>query len=218
MSAAPHRRSRILIVDDHPILRAGVRQMLASEPDLDVCGEGDSVTSGKQLVTRTQPDLVILDLSLSEGTGLEFVRWLRDSWPMLPALVFSVHDEVLFAERVLRSGARGYVMKREAVSGLVAAIRQVLAGRIYVSEALAQAMLERLRQGAVPNNPLASLTDKELEVFDWIGRGLSTGAIADQLKVSIKTIETYRSHIRAKLNLKDANDLVRFATAWTERL
>jgi DNA-binding NarL/FixJ family response regulator len=144
---------------------------------------------------------------------------LRESAPTLPVLVLSMHDEALFAERVLRAGARGYIMKREAITGLVGAIRQVLSGRIYVSEDMAQSVLERLgHDGAAPDNPLAKLTDRELEVFDLIGRGLSTTAIAEQLTVSVKTIETYRSNIKTKLNLRDATDLIRFAATWTERL
>jgi DNA-binding NarL/FixJ family response regulator len=155
---------------------------------------------------------------LAEGTGLDLIRSLRESVPTLPVLVLSMHDEALFAERVLRAGARGYIMKREAITGLVGAIRQVLSGRIYVSEHMAQAVLERLGHVAASDNPLASLTDRELEVFDLIGRGLGTAAIAEQMDVSIKTIETYRSNIKTKLNLRDATDLIRFAATWTERV
>jgi DNA-binding NarL/FixJ family response regulator len=212
-------RSRILIVDDHPIVRLGIRQMLAEERDLDVCGEADSAEAARQLISSARPDLAIVDLSLAQGTGLDLIRSLRESLPTLPVLVLSMHDEALFAERVLRAGARGYIMKREAITGLVGAIRQVLSGRIYVSEGIAQVVLERLGHEAVPSaNPLAGLTDRELEVFDLIGRGQSTGAIAEQLGVSVKTIETYRSNIKTKLNLKDATDLIRFAATWTERL
>jgi DNA-binding NarL/FixJ family response regulator len=212
-------RSRILIVDDHPIVRLGIRQMLAAERDLDVCGEADSAEAARQLISSARPDLAIVDLSLAQGTGLDLIRSLRESLPTLPVLVLSMHDEALFAERALRAGARGYIMKREAVTGLVGAIRQVLSGRIYVSEGMAQVVLERLGHEAVPSeNPLASLTDRELEVFDLIGRGQSTVAIAERLGVSVKTIETYRSNIKTKLNLKDATDLIRFAATWTERL
>jgi DNA-binding NarL/FixJ family response regulator len=212
-------RIRILVVDDHPIVRLGIRQMLAAERDLEVCGEAESAGAAIQLATSAQPDLAIIDLSLSEGTGLDLIRTLRESAPTLPVLVLSMHDEALFAERVLRAGARGYIMKRQAITGLVGAIRQVLSGRIYVSEGMAQSVLERLGQdGATPGNPMANLTDRELEVFDLIGRGLSTAAIAEQLGVSVKTIETYRSNIKTKLNLKDATDLIRFAAAWAERL
>jgi DNA-binding NarL/FixJ family response regulator len=219
MSADPRSRTRILIVDDHPIVRLGIRQMLAAERDLEVCGEAESPEAARQLINSARPDLAIVDLSLAEGTGLDLIRSLRESLPTLPVLVLSMHDEALFAERVLRAGARGYIMKREAITGLVGAVRQVLAGRIYVSEGTAQAVLERLGHEATPaDNPLAGLTDRELEVFDLIGRGQSTGTIAEQLGVSIKTIETYRSNIKTKLNLKDAADLIRFAATWTERL
>jgi DNA-binding NarL/FixJ family response regulator len=219
VSADQPRRTRILVVDDHPIVRLGIRQMLVAEHDLEVCAEAESADAAKALAVSARPDLAIVDLSLAEGTGLELVRDLRGSVPNLPVLVLSMHDEALFAERVLRAGARGYIMKQEAITGLVAAIRQVLSGRIYVSEGMAQAVLERLgHEQAVSANPLASLTDRELEVFDLIGRGVSTNAIAGQLGVSVKTIETYRSNIKTKLNLKDATDLIRFAAAWTERL
>jgi DNA-binding NarL/FixJ family response regulator len=213
------RAIRIVIVDDHPIVRLGIRQMFAVEPDLEVCGEADSADAAKRLVTSARPDLAIVDLSLAEGTGLDLIRSLRESVPSLPVLVLSMHDEALFAERVLRAGARGYIMKREAITGLVGAVRQVLSGRIYVSEGMAQAVLERLgHEAAAPDDPLAHLTDRELEVFDLIGRGQSTGSIAEQLGVSIKTVETYRSNIKTKLNLKDATDLIRFAATWAERL
>lgn len=219
MSGDHQRPTRILIVDDHPIVRLGIRQMLAAEHDLDVCGEAESADAAKQAIARTQPDLAIVDLSLAEGTGLDLIRSLRESMPSLPLLVLSMHDEALFAERVLRAGARGYIMKREAITGLVTAIRQVLAGRIYVSEGMAQAVLERLgSEGTEPGNVLAALTDRELEVFDLIGRGLNTTAIAEQLGISIKTIETYRANIKTKLNLKDATELIRFAATWVERL
>lgn len=219
MNSDLQHRTRILIVDDHPIVRLGIRQMLAAECDLEVCAEAESAEAARELTIGAHPDLAIVDLSLAEGTGLDLIRSLRESKPTLPVLVLSMHDEVLFAERVLRAGARGYIMKREAITGLVSAIRQVLSGRIYVSEGMAQAVLERLgHDGAEPDDPLANLTDRELEVFDLIGRGQSTGAIAEQMGVSIKTIETYRSNIKTKLNLKDATDLIRFAATWAERL
>lgn len=212
-------RTRILVVDDHPIVRLGIRQMIAAEPDLEICAEAESADAARQLVVKAHPDLAIVDLSLAEGAGLELIRSLRGSAPSLPVLVLSMHDEVLFAERALRAGARGYIMKREAITGLVVAIRQVLAGRIYVSEGMAQAVLERLgNEPAASDNPVGNLTNRELEVFSMIGRGLGTGEIAGQLGVSIKTIETYRSNIKTKLKLKDATDLIRFAATWTEHL
>jgi DNA-binding NarL/FixJ family response regulator len=217
--ADPQGRRRLVIVDDHPIVRLGIRQVIEAERDLEVCGEADSAPAALALVKQVQPELAVADLSLAEGNGLELIRALRESLPGLSILVISVHDEMLYAERVLRAGARGYIMKREAITGLIGAIRTVLAGRVYLSEGMAQAVLERLGQkDTSPENPLAGLTDRELEVFELIGRGLSTASIARQLGLSIKTVETYRSNIRTKLNLKDAAELVRFATTWTEGL
>lgn len=211
--------ARILIVDDHPIVRLGIRQMISADPSLSVCCEADSAEAALQMAQRSKADLAIVDLSLGEGTGLELIRQLHDAAPALAVLVLSMHDEALFAERALRAGARGYIMKHEAIDGLVSAIRQVLSGRIYVSERMSQNVLERLGREELPSGGrLGNLTDRELEVFEMIGRGLSTAAIADQLRVSIKTIETYRSNIKTKLNLKDAADLIRFAATWTERL
>jgi DNA-binding NarL/FixJ family response regulator len=147
------------------------------------------------------------------------IRRLREAVPDLPVLVLSMHDETLFAERALRAGARGYIMKQEAISGLVHAIQHVLSRRIYVSDRLSQSVLARLgREEASPGGHLGNLTDRELEVFEMIGRGLNTATIADELGVSIKTIETYRSNIKTKLNLKDAADLIRYAATWAERL
>jgi DNA-binding NarL/FixJ family response regulator len=211
--------ARILIVDDHPIVRLGIRQMISGDPSLLVCCEADSAEAALQMVKGSKADLAIVDLSLGQGTGLELIRKLHDATPDLAVLVLSMHDESLFAERALRAGARGYIMKHEAIDGLIDAIRQVLSGRIYVSERMSQSVLERLGRQELPvGGRLGNLTDRELEVFEMIGRGLNTAAIADQLGVSVKTIETYRSNIKNKLSLKDAADLIRFAATWTERL
>ncbi|MGE5243041.1 MAG: response regulator [Betaproteobacteria bacterium] len=210
--------ARILVVDDHPIVRLGIRQMIAAEPQLTICGEADSVQAALQLV-KSKPDLAIVDLSLKDGSGLDLIRLLREAAPDMRVLVLSMHDEALFAERALRAGASGYIMKQEAVDGLIHAIREVLAGRLFVSRHMSQRLLERLgRTASMTGDSLSSLTDRELEVFEMIGRGLSTAAIADRLRVSTKTIETYRSNMKAKLGLKDATELIRFATTWTERL
>lgn len=211
--------ARILVVDDHPIVRLGIRQMISADPGLSVCCEADSAEAALQCASGSKADLAIVDLSLGQVTGLELIRKLHDALPDLPVLVLSMHDEALFAERALRAGARGYIMKQEAIDGLVGAIRQVLSGRIYVSERMSQSVLERLGREELPSGGrLGNLSDRELEVFEMVGRGLSTAAIADQLGVSVKTIETYRSNIKTKLNLKDAADLIRFAATWTERL
>jgi DNA-binding NarL/FixJ family response regulator len=211
--------TRIIVVDDHPIVRLGVRHMVEAENDLEICGEADSAQAALVLAADVRPRLAIVDLSLAHGTGFDLIRLLRETGPGLSVLVLSMHDEALYAERVLRAGARGYIMKREAITGLVGAIRTVLSGRIYVSETMGQTFLERLAQeDATAGDPLAQLTDRELEVFELIGRGRSTSEIARQLGVSVKTIETYRSNIKSKMNLADASDLVRAATTWAEGL
>lgn len=219
MSGDSKSSVQILVVDDHPIVRLGIRQMISAEPSLSICSEADSEEAALASVRRSKPDLAIVDLSLEGGNGLELVRALRDATPDLPILVLSMHDEALFAERALRAGARGYIMKQEAINGLIHAIQQVLSGQIYVSERMSQLVLARLGPDSpASSGPLGALTDRELEVFEMIGRGLATAEVADRLDVSVKTIETYRSNIKTKLNLKDATDLIRYAAIWTERL
>jgi DNA-binding NarL/FixJ family response regulator len=212
-------RVRILVVDDHPIVRLGIRQMIAADPRLVICGEAESAAAALRLVESTKPHLALLDLSLHDGTGLELIRSFREVAPDVRILVLSMHDEALFAEPALRAGAHGYIMKQEAIDGLAHAIQELVAGRRFVSSRMSQQLLERLGDGApTTGDRLGGLTDRELEVFELIGRGLGTGAIADRLNVSVKTIETYRSNIKSKLDLKDATDLIRFAVMWTTRL
>jgi DNA-binding NarL/FixJ family response regulator len=219
MTPVPPAKRRILIVDDHAIVRLGMRQLIATEPDLSICGEAETAEQAVEMARTAAPDLAIVDLSLGETPGLELVRQLCETFSDLPVLVLSMHDEALFAERALRAGARGYIMKKGAVEGLIGAIRQVLAGRIYASEHVSQELLKGLQGNrAAPGNPLGGLTDRELEVFEMIGRGQSTAGIAEQLRVSVKTIETYRSNIKTKLKLKDAAALLRYAVSWTARL
>ncbi|HLJ38893.1 MAG TPA: response regulator transcription factor [Steroidobacteraceae bacterium] len=210
---------RILVVDDHPIVRLGIRQMIGAEPDLEICGEAGSAEQALQLAASLRPDLALIDLSLEEGTALGLIRELRQSIPEVEVLVLSMHDEMLFAERVLRAGGRGYIMKQSAIDGLVDAIRQVASGGVYMSPKMTQHVLEQLRDSTSgPAGLLSTLTDRELEVFDLIGHGKSTTAIAGQLAVSVKTIETYRANIKTKLKLRDARDLLRLATSFTEGL
>ena len=216
---APVSPARILLIEDHPIVRLGIRQMITTDPRFTVSGEADSTESAVRTATATPIDLAIVDLTLADGSGLDVIRALHGVIPGLPVLVLSMHDETLFAERALRAGARGYIMKHEAISGLLHAISEVLAGRIYVSERMSQSILNRLgRDGATPGGRLGNLTDRELEVFESIGRGMATAEIAERLNVSIKTIETYRSNIKTKLDLRDAADLIRYAATWTEGL
>jgi DNA-binding NarL/FixJ family response regulator len=191
--------------------------MISADPGLSVCSESESAEEAVKKLGETRADLAIVDLSLKGGGGLQLIRTLREMAPELRVLVLSIHDETLFAERALKAGARGYIMKQEAVAGLVRAIRQVLSGNIYLSEQLSQRLLVRIGQGALaPRVGLDLLTDRELEVFEMIGRGMSTAMIADRLGVSVKTVETYRSNIKTKLNLKDAFELLRYATSWAE--
>jgi DNA-binding NarL/FixJ family response regulator len=211
--------ARILIVDDHPVVRLGLRRAIEDSPFLTVCCEADSEAAALQSLRRSRPDLAVVDLSLGQGNGLDLIRQLHDALPDLPVLVLSIHDETLFAERALKAGARGYVMKQEPLEQLVEAIERVLAGQIAVSERIAQTVLERVtRQPTAPAGHLGGLTDREFEVFELIGRGLGTADIARALGVSVKTVETYRAGIKVKLQLKDAVGLTRYATSWVEQL
>jgi DNA-binding NarL/FixJ family response regulator len=213
------KQTRVLVVDDHPVVRLGIRQMIATEPSLMVCGEADTTEAALQACRTSEVDLAIVDLSLGNASGLELIKMLHEEHPTMPILVLSMHDESLFAQRALRAGARGYLQKHEAIDGLLQAIRHVLSGKVYVSESVAQQVLAGLRGAAaqVPTDQLAALTDREIQVLERVGRGSSTAEIAKDLGVSVKTIETYRSNIKAKLNLKSALDLVRYATSWIER-
>ncbi|HYL01212.1 MAG TPA: response regulator transcription factor [Steroidobacteraceae bacterium] len=214
-----NRHLRILVVDDHPIVRLGIRQMLGTEPDLEVCGEAGSAEEALELARTLKPDLALIDLSLEKGTALGLIRELRRTVAGVELLVLSMHDETLYAERMLRAGARGYIMKQAAIGGLVDAIRQVASGSVYVSPKMTQHVLTQFRDSNTgPAGLMASLTDRELEVFDQIGHGKSTAEIAGELRVSVKTIETYRANIKSKLKLKDAKDLLRLATSWAEGL
>ena len=209
----------MLIVDDHPIVRLGVRQMVSTDAGLSISGETDSAATALHLVKESEIDLAIVDLSLKDGGGLQLIKMLREVAPALQVLVLSMHDEALFAERALKAGARGYIMKQEAIVSLISAVHQVLSGRIYLSEHMSQHLLERIGPGGAQSQEtgLSLLTDRELEVFELIGRGISTSLIAEQMGVSVKTVETHRSNIKTKLNLKDGFELLKYATSWTER-
>jgi DNA-binding NarL/FixJ family response regulator len=212
-SAAP---ARIIVVDDHPIVRLGVRQLINADRGLSVCAEAASAQDALLAVNQADPDLAIIDLSLGETTGLELIRELHARKPDLPILVLSVHDGLLFAERALRAGARGYITKREAVGGLITAIRNVLSGRLHMSADMPQDVIERVAREPADER-IGSLTDREFAVFEMIGLGISTAAIARRLAISGKTVETYRANIKTKLNLSTGTDLVRCATVWAGR-
>jgi DNA-binding NarL/FixJ family response regulator len=207
----------VLIVDDHPIVRKGLAQLISHEPDMNVCGDAEDVEQALAAVVRLHPDIVIVDLTLKKLSGLDLIRQLQNLQPDLATLVLSMHDESLYAERALRAGARGYIMKQEGTDKLVTAIRTVLAGDIYVSERMAARMLGKLvggRSSEAPGSVMDRLSDRELEVFELLGRGLSTRQVAERLNVSVKTIESHREHIKQKLQLRNANELIQHATQW----
>jgi DNA-binding NarL/FixJ family response regulator len=207
---------RILVVDDHPMTRHGVAQRIRIERDLEVCSDVGTAKAALMAVAKLAPDLVLADLSLGERSGLELIKDLHVLHPEVPVLVFSMHYETLYAERVLRAGARGYIMKSEGAEKLLEAIRCVLAGNVYLSPVMRDRAVHRFAHGpaAVKGNNAAALSDRELEVFELIGQGLGTRQITDRLRLSTSTIETHRAHIKEKLNLQSATELVRAAVEW----
>jgi len=211
-------KKRILIVDDHPMMRQGLAQLIGAEPDLTVCGEAENASLALEAVGTLNADLVLADISLPGKNGLELIKDFHAIRPGLSVLVISMHDESLYAERVLRAGGRGYIMKQEGGKKLMQAIRQVLSGKIYVSEKMSAEILETFsgRRAGTEGSPVEKLTDREFEVFQAIGQGKGTREIADHLHLSIKTVEAHRSNIKAKLKLKSAVELVRYAVRWSE--
>lgn len=205
---------RILLVDDHPVVRQGLTLLINREPDLVVCGEAWDVTSALEAVSDLRPDLVIVDISLEGLDGLHLTKRVRSKWPDLPTLTLSMHDEALYAERVLQAGGRGYVMKHEAADNIVAAIRRVLEGEFHLSPRIYSRLLRGLIARHVPRTPIASLSDRELEVFRLIGSGRTTRQIAESLALSVKTIESYRERLKTKLKLANAAELVVYAAHW----
>lgn len=209
-------RKRILVVDDHALLRCGWHQLIAPEDDLEICGEAASVEEALRKVDELRPDIVVTDITLPGRNGLELVKDLKVLYPDIPVLVVSMHDERLYGERVFRAGGFGYIMKESASEQLVAAIRQVLLGKHYVSQTLSDLFLGGMSGAAAARFPLDRLTDRELEVFDLIGHGRSQAEIAKQLGIEPRTVEAHRTNIRKKLDLPDSNALFRFAVRWFE--
>ena len=208
--------TRILIVDDHPIVRQGLSELINHESDLVVCGQAEDSHEAIKAVRELNPDMAIIDISLKETSGLELIKDIHAQYPNLPVLALSMHDENLYAERSLRAGAMGYIMKQEATENVIEAVRKILGGEIYVSERMAGKMLRKLVTGQIEtgSSQVDSLSDRELEVFSLIGRGHGTRQISERLHVSVKTIETYRAHIKDKLNLADAAELLQYAIQW----
>jgi DNA-binding NarL/FixJ family response regulator len=207
----------VLIVDDHPAVREALALRISRQPDLEVCGEAGDMGQALQLLAKTQPDAAVIDIGLKTGSGIDLIKRIRDRNDRVRIVVWSMHGESLYAERALRAGALGYVNKDQATERIVDAIRRVLEGKVFVSEALAERMLKRTVGGgqrSMTRFPVEALADRELEVFRLIGEGLKTADIAKRLHLSVKTIETYRDRIRNKLDLSDGAKLTHFATKW----
>jgi DNA-binding NarL/FixJ family response regulator len=212
-----NKRARILIVDDHPAVREALASRIGRQPDLEVCGEAADMAEALRLVADTQPDLAVVDISLKSGTGIDLIKRIKDRNNSILMLVWSMHSESLYAERALRAGALGYINKDQATDKIIEAIRRVLEGKVYLSDAMAEKMLHRAVGGGrkeATRSPLDALADRELEVFRLIGQGVKTAEIAERLHLSVKTVETYRDRIRQKLDLSDGTQLAHFATQW----
>ena len=213
------RKARVLLADDHAVVRYGIAQLINRQADLEVCGEQEDASKALEAIGALKPDLVIADISLKDSSGLELMRNIKAQYPKLPVLVVSVHDETIYAEVAFRAGALGYLMKEAAMDKVLTAIHRVLDGEIYVSDVLAAIMLQKQVRGQtdLSVSPIKTLSDRELEVFQLIGQWKGTRQIADELHLSVKTIEYYREQIKKKLNLKTAAELTQYATAWSQQ-
>jgi DNA-binding NarL/FixJ family response regulator len=210
---------QVFLVDDHPIVRHGFAQLLEGEPDIAVCGQAEDAHAALDALATLTPDVIIVDVSLGATSGIDLIRDVRERLPRTAALVVSMHDEMLYAERSLRAGAAGYVMKHEATDVIVRAIRTVAAGEIFVSSAISLRALQSWATNGPPrgSSPLHALSDRELHVLALIGRGLGTRAIAEALHISVKTVESYRARLKDKMNLRSGTELMRFAVRWAEQ-
>jgi DNA-binding NarL/FixJ family response regulator len=216
---ATNGKIRILLVDDHAVVRFGIAQLINRQPDMTVCGEEEDASRALGAIATLKPQLVIADISLKDSSGLELMRNIKAQYAGLPILVVSGHDESVYAEIAFRAGALGYLMKEEALDKIIMAIRRVLSGAIYVSDSLAAKMLQQQIRGqtSINESPVKDLSDRELEVFQLIGQWKTTRDIAEELHLSVKTIEYYREQIKRKLSLKNAAELTQRATAWVGR-
>ncbi|HWA87136.1 MAG TPA: response regulator transcription factor [Opitutus sp.] len=218
-AVAPAAKTRIYIVDDHPLMRMGLRVMISAEADMEVCGEAADSATATAEVMKLRPDLVVVDISLKGNSGIELIKNIKAFDPGIDVVVVSMYDESIYALRVLKAGARAYVMKQDVTTRVLDAIRRARNGQIYVSERVASQMLNRFVDGTddgTGDSPVSSLSDRELEIVNLIGDGLPTREIASRLFLSIKTVETHRVHIKRKLNLANATQLVQFCVRWVE--
>jgi DNA-binding NarL/FixJ family response regulator len=209
-------KKRILVVDDHPIVRQGLALLINREPDLVVCGEAEEAMGAMHVLASSRPDVLIVDISLSGPDGIDLLKNIRATHPALPVLILSMHDESVYAERALRAGANGYIMKQEATENVLVAVRRILSGEIYVSARIANQMLRHYitGTGTLRDSSIADLSDRELEVFRLIGEGHGTRQIAEKLHLSVKTVESYQAHIKEKLSLRSSRELMQRAIQW----
>lgn len=212
------RMNRILLVDDHAVFRHGMSSLIGTESDLEVCGSVGSAAEALELIPQANPTLIISDLTLPGKTGIDLIKEVRQHWPNLPVLVVSMHDELFYAERVLRAGGRGYLMKEHSEQ-LIKAIRTVLSGQLYVAPSVLNHFIDGRPDGGSSGRytfPLARLSARELQVFTLIGEGRDTQELATELQISERTVDAHRTHIRTKLGLGDSNELLRYAVRWVE--
>ena len=211
-------KTKIFLVDDHPLVREWLTQLIHQQADLSVCGESEDAPHALQEIAVTRPDVAIVDITLKHGSGLELIKSLKAAQPGVAVIVLSMHEERLYAERALRAGARGYIMKRETAKKVITAIRQVLAGRIYMSESLAAVFAEKFVDGRLPagGSQVERLSDRELETFQLLGKGYETRQVAELMNVSMKTVQAHCAHFKEKLRLTNAAELLREAVRWQE--
>ena len=219
MSESGKKKRTVFLVDDHPLVREWLTNLINQQADLVVCGEAESAPQAMTAIAAAQPDVAIVDLSLKDSSGIELIKNLKQSHPAIAVLVLSMHDESLYAERALRAGARGYIMKRETTRKVITAIRQVLEGKLCVSESISAAMAEKFVGGrsTAGASPFSLLSDRELEIFQFLGEGRETKQIADDLHISLKTVQAYCDRIKEKLSLASATELRREAVRWEEQ-
>ncbi|MCE5277105.1 MAG: response regulator transcription factor [Planctomycetaceae bacterium] len=211
------KKTRLLLVDDHPIVRQGIAMLVSKESDMEVCAEASSAAEALAMIKQTEPDVAVVDLSLKDSSGIDLIKDVAVRFPSLLVLVLSMRDEAFFAERVLRAGARGYLTKEQAPQKVIAAIRQVVAGELYVSDKISASVVRKFVQGrAASAGSLDALTDRELEIFEMIGGGLPTRDIARRLHISSKTVDSHREHIKGKLRLASSSDLLKYAIGWVQ--
>jgi DNA-binding NarL/FixJ family response regulator len=215
-SAANSRKKRVFLVEDHPIVRHGLRAMIDDEADLAVCGEASGVEEALALVRQLKPDVAVIDISLGPENGLDLIRHVHEDFPAMPVLALSMHDEGVYGERALRAGAKGYIMKKEAMDKVLTTIRRVLAGELYVSEGMAARLVNKLINPSRKHAPagVQSLSEREFQVFRLIADGVGPSEIAQRLSLSVKTVETHREHIKEKLGLRSGPELTRFSLQW----